>query len=93
MTSTLGDALGLSDLNVAYDPNQPLFVAGTIDLGPRLTVTYSRSFGARGTTETSLQPPQYTVQLGYDLTRRLRLGVSTDDQNNKTVTLQTVLQF
>ncbi len=93
LTSTLGDALGLSDLNVAYDPNQPLFVAGTIDLGPRLNVTYSRSFGARGTTETSLQPPQYTVQLGYDLTRRLRLGVSTDDQNNKTVTLQTVLQF
>ncbi len=93
LTSTLGDALGLSDLNVAYDPNQPLFVAGTVDLGPRLSVTYSRSFGARGTTETSLQPPQYTVQLGYDLTRRLRLGVSTDDQNNKTVTLQTVLQF
>jgi hypothetical protein len=93
LTSTLGNALGLSDLNVAYDPNQPLFVAGTVDLGPRLSVTYSRSFGARGTTETSLQPPQYTVQLGYDLTRRLRLGVSTDDQNNKTVTLQTVLQF
>ena len=93
LTSTIGDALGLSDLNVAYDPNQPLFVAGTVDLGPRLTVTYSRSFGARGTTETSLQPPQYTVQLGYDLTRRLRLGVSTDDQNNKTVTLESVLQF
>jgi len=93
LTSTLGEALGLSDLNVAYDPNQPLFVTGTIDIGPRLTVTYSRSFGARGTTETSLQPPQYTVQLGYDLTRRLRLGVGTDDQKNKTVTLQTVLQF
>jgi len=93
LTSTLGDALGLADLNVAYDPNQPLFVAGTVDIGPRLSVTYSRSFGARGTTETSLQPPQYTVQLGYDLTRRLRLGVETDDQRNKTVTLQTVLQF
>ena len=93
LTNTLGDALGLQDLNVVYDPNQPLFVAGTIDLGPRLSVTYSRSFGARGTTETSLQPPQYTVQLGYDLTRRLRLGISTDDQKNQTVTLQTVLRF
>ncbi len=93
LTSTLGDKLGLSDLNVAYDPNQPLFVTGTVNLGPRLTVTYSRSFGARGTTETSLQPPQYTVQLGYDLTRRLRLGVGTDDQKNKTVTLQSVFQF
>ena len=93
LTSTLGEALGLSDLNVAYDPNQPLLVTGTVDLGPRLSVTYSRSFGARGTTETSLQPPQYTVQLGYDLTRRLRLGVGTDDQNNKTVTLQTVIRF
>ncbi len=93
LTSTLGDALGLTDLNVAYDPNQPLLVTGTVDLGPRLSVTYSRSFGARGTTETSLQPPQYTVQLGYDLTRRLRLGVGTDDQKNKTVTLETVLRF
>ena len=93
LTSTIGDALGLSDLNVAYNPNQPLFVTGTIDLGPRLSVTYSRSFGARGTTEESLQPPTYTVQLGYDLTRRLRLGVGTDDQKNKTVTLETVLQF
>ncbi len=93
LTSTLGEALGLSDLNVAYDPNQPLLVTGTIDLGPRLSVTYSRSFGARGTTETSLQPPQYTVQLGYDLTRRLRLGIETDDQNDKTVTLQTVIRF
>ncbi len=93
LTSTLGEALGLTDLNVAYDPNQPLLVTGTVDLGPRLSVTYSRSFGARGTTETSLQPPQYTVQLGYDLTRRLRLGVGTDDQKNKTVTLQTVIRF
>ena len=93
LTSTLGDALGLTDLNVAYDPNQPLLVTGTVDLGPRLSVTYSRSFGARGLTETSLQPPQYTVQLGYDLTRRLRLGVETDDQKDKTVTLETVLRF
>ncbi len=93
LTSTLGEALGLSDLNVAYDPNQPLLVTGTVDLGPRLSITYSRSFGARGTTETSLQPPQYTVQLGYDLTRRLRLGIGTDDQKNKTVTLQTFLRF
>lgn len=93
LTSTLGEALGLQDLNVAYDPNQPLLVTGTVDLGPRLSVTYSRSFGARGTTETSLQPPQYTVQLGYDLTSRLRLGVGTDDQKNKTVTLQTFLRF
>ena len=93
LTSTLGEALGLSDLNVAYDPNQPLLVTGTVDLGPRLSITYSRSFGARGTTETSLQPPQYTVQLGYDLTKRLRLGIGTDDQKDKTITLQTFLRF
>ena len=93
LTSTLGDALGLQDLNVAYDPNQPLFVTVTKQIGPRLDVTFSRSFGARGATEQSLQPPQYTVKLGYDLTNRLRLGVSTDDQNNKTVTLETVLRF
>ncbi len=93
LTSTLGDALGLQDLNVAYDPNQPLFVTVTKQVGPRLGVTFSRSFGARGPTEQSLQPPQYTVRLGYDLTRRLRLGVSTDDQKNKTVTLESVLRF
>jgi len=93
LTSTLGTALGLSDLDVAYNPNQPLLVTGTVDIGPRLSVTYARSFGARGATDTLTQPPQYTVQLGYALTSRLRLGVGTDDQRNRTVTLQTFLRF
>ena len=93
LTSTISEALGLQDLNVAYDPNQPLFVTVTKQIGPRLGVTFSRSFGARGVTDQSLQPPQYTLRLGYDLTRRLRLGVSTDDQKNKTVTLESVLRF
>ena len=93
LTSTLGTALGLTDLDVAYNPNQPLLVTGTVDIGPRLSVTYARSFGARGVAETLTQPPQYTVQLGYALTSRLRLGIGTDDQRNQTVTLQTFLRF
>ncbi len=93
LTSTLGDALGLTDLNVAYNPNQPVLVTGTVDIGPRLSVTYARSFGARGPAEATFRTPQYTVQLGYELARRLRLGIGTDDQKNKTVTLQTFLRF
>ena len=93
LTSTLGTALGLTDLNVAYDPNQPILVTGSVDIGPRLSITYARSFGARGVTDTVTQPPSYTVQLGYELTSRLRLGIGTDDRKNQTVTLQTFLRF
>ncbi len=93
ITESVASALGLEDVNVTYDPNQPVFVTVTKQIGPKLEVIFSRSFGSRGVTDQTLLPPQYTLKLGYDITNRYRLGVSTDDQKNKTVTLEGVLRF
>ena len=93
LTESLAGALGLEDVNVTYDPNQPVFVTVTKQIGPKVDVTFSRSFGARGVTDQTLLPPQYTLKLGYDITSRYRIGVSTDDQKNNTVTLEGVLKF
>jgi hypothetical protein len=93
ITESVASALGLEDLNVAYDPNLPLFVTVTKQLTPKIDVTYSRSFGARGTTDQTVLPPQYTLKLGYDITSRYRIGIATDQQHNNTVTLEGVLKF
>jgi len=93
LTESVASALGLEDVNVTYDPNQPVFVTVTKQLGPKVDVTFSRSFGARGVTDQTLAPPQYTLKLGYDITSRYRIGVSTDEQKNNAVTLEGVIRF
>ena len=93
ITQSVATALGLEDVNVTYDPNLPLFVTVTKQIGPRLDVTFSRSFGARGAADQTLLPPQYTLKLGYSFTNRYRLGISTDERKNNTVTLESVLRF
>ena len=92
ITDSLGAILDV-DLNVSYDPTLPLFVTVVKQVGPRLEVTFSRSFGARGPVDQTLQPPQYQVKLGYSLNRRLQIGVSTDDQRNNTVSLDGIFRF
>ena len=94
ITESLASALGLEDVNVTYDPATGAGVGSVIkQIGPKLEVIFTRSFGARGVTDQTLLPPQYTLKLGYDITRRYRIGVSTDDQKNNTVTLEGVLRF
>ena len=93
ITDSIAGALGLEDFGVNYDPNLPLFVTVTKQLLPRLEVTFSRSFGARGPVETSLQPPQYNLKLSYSFTNRYRVGVSTTDQHDNAVTLEGVVRF
>jgi len=44
-------------------------------------------------TDQTLLPPQYTLKLGYDITNRYRIGVSTNDQRNNAVTLEGVIRF
>ena len=91
ITDSIGAALGL-DLSVDYDS---FGARGTIvkEIGPRLEVTFSRSFATRGTVDQTVQPPQYQVKLGYSLNRRLQIGLSTDDQRNNTVSLDGVFRF
>ena len=91
ITDSIGAALGL-DLSVDYDS---FGARGTIvkEIGPRLEVTFSRSFATRGTVDQTVQPPQYQVKLGYSLNRRLQIGLSTDDQHNNTVSLDGVFRF
>jgi len=93
ITESVASALGLEDVNVTYDPNQPVFVTVTKQLGPKVDVTFSRSFGARGVTDQTLAPPQFTLKLGYDITSRCRVGVSTDERKNNAVTLEGVIKF
>ena len=94
ITDALGDALGLG-LDVSYEPDLPVFVTLTKQIGPRLQVTYSRSVGARtpGAVNATLSPPQYTLKLGYSLTNHLQTAISTDDQRNNAVTLEGVFGF
>ena len=94
VTDALGDALGLG-LDVSYEPDLPVFVTLTKQIGPRLQVTYSRSVGARtpGAVNATLSPPQYTLKLGYSLTNHLQTAISTDDQRDNAVTLEGVFGF
>lgn len=94
LTNALGASFG-GTLDVSYEPDLPVFVTLTKDIGPRLQVTYSRSFGARtpGAVNATLSPPQYSLKLGYRLNNRLQLGISTDDQRNNTLSLEGVFGF
>ena len=92
LTDALGGALG-AELSIDYDPTLPLFVTVTKQILPRLEVTYSRSFGARGPVEASSLPPQYNLKLSYSFTNRYRIGVSTTDQHDNAVTLEGVVRF
>ena len=94
ITESLASALGLEDLNVTYDPVTGAGIGSVIkQIGPKLEVIFTRSFGARGVTDQTLLPPQYTLKLGYDITNRYRIAVSTDDQKNNAVTLEGVIRF
>ncbi len=94
VTDAIGSAIG-GYLDVSYEPDLPVFVTLTKDIGPRLQVTYSRSVGARtpGAVNATLSPPQYTLKLGYSLTNHLQFDVSTDDQRNNTLSLEGVFGF
>ena len=67
----------------------------TKQIAPRLLVTYIRAVGSResGAASNVTLPPEYTLKLGYGLTRRLQLSISTDDQKNNTIALESVLGF
>lgn len=88
-------ALGLEDFSVDYAPNAPVNVTLTKQIAPRLLVTYIRAIGARtpGAVNSVTSPPQYTLKLGYGLTRHLQVSVSTDDQKNNTIALESVFNF
>lgn len=94
LTEVLGNAIG-GVVDVTYAPNLPVLVQITKNIGPRLEVTYSRSVGARtpGVVNSTLSPPQYTLKLGYNLNNHLQLGVSTDDQRDNTISLESVFRF
>ncbi|MEO7715006.1 MAG: translocation/assembly module TamB domain-containing protein [Capsulimonas sp.] len=91
----LATAFGLSSVVVDYSPDTQSFVTLTKDLGHRLELTYSHSFGSRETSSVNslIAAPQYTLKLGYSLTNRLQLSVSTDDQKNNTLALEGVFGF
>ena len=94
ITESVASALGLEDVNVTYDPVTGAGVGSVIkQIGPRLEVIFTRTFGGRGVTDQTLLPPQYTLKLGYDITNRYRIGVSTNDQRNNAVTLEGVIRF
>ena len=94
ITDSVASALGLEEVGVTYDPNQPLFVTVTKQLFPRLDVTFSRSFGAgRGTVGSTTLPPQFRLKLGYLLSNKIRLGLSTTDRQDNGITVEGFTKF
>ena len=95
LENSIASTFGLTDFDVAYSPDSPVLVTLSKQLAPRLEVTYIRSFGASapGTVNSVTMPPQYTLKLGYGLTHRLQVSVSTDDQRNNTLALEGVFGF
>lgn len=91
----VAQAFNLSSFSVDYSPDAPVLVTLSKELGPRLEVTYSRSFGARtpGAVNALIYQPQYRVKLGYSLSNRLQVSLSTDDQRNDTLALEGVFGF
>jgi hypothetical protein len=90
---SVAGVLGLEDFSVDYSPDAPVDVTLSKQIAPRLIVTYIRALGPRepGAGVTSL--PQYTVKLGYGLTRHLQVSLSTDDQRNNTLALESIFAF
>ncbi|MBV9850259.1 MAG: translocation/assembly module TamB domain-containing protein [Armatimonadetes bacterium] len=95
LENSIAQSLNLTDFDVAYSPDAPVLVTLSKQIAPRLEATYTRSFGARapGAVNSITMPPQYTLKLGYGLTRRLQISVSTDDQRNNTAALEGVVNF
>jgi opacity protein-like surface antigen len=93
--TNLAQALGLSSFVVDYSPDAPVVVTLTKPLGHRLEASFQRSFGARAPSVVNslITNPQYQLKLSYSLSRRLRLSVSTDDQQNNTVAIEGVIGF
>ncbi|BDI33065.1 hypothetical protein CCAX7_51160 [Capsulimonas corticalis] len=91
----LATAFGLSSVVVDYSPDTQSFVTLTKPLGHRLELSYSQSLGTRETSPVNslLATPYYTLKLGYALTNRLQLSISTDDQKNQTMALEGVFGF
>ena len=95
LEESVAGVLGLEDFSVSYSPDVPVNVTLTKQVAPRLYVTYIRSIGSRtqGTVNQVLTPPEYILKLGYGITRRLQFTVSTDDQRDNTVALESVFGF
>ena len=91
----LATAFGLSSVVVDYSPDTQSLITLTKPLGHRLELSYSQMFGARstGAVNALVAPPAYTLKLGYSLTNRLQMSISTDDQNNQTLALEGVFGF
>lgn len=91
----VAQAFNLSSFSVDYSPDAPVLVTLSKSLLPRLEVTYLRSFGARtpGAVNALIYQPQYRVKLGYSLSNRLQVSLSTDDQRNNTLALEGVFGF
>jgi hypothetical protein len=90
--SGLEQAFNLSSFSVDYSPDAPIQVTLSKDLAPRLEATYSRALGSRtpGAVNAIVATPEYTLKLGYRITNRLQMSISTDDQRNNTVALEGV---
>jgi autotransporter translocation and assembly factor TamB len=93
--ANVSQVLGLEDFSVDYSPQSPLQVTLVKRLADRLSVTFLRLLMARspGAVAETLGPEQYQLELDYSITNRIRLGVSTDDQRNNTISLDGVLNF
>jgi len=93
----VAEALGLSAFTVEYTPDTPVLITLTKPLAKKLSVTYTRSFGGTSTTTSNLltnrQTPLYRIQLDYGLTRKLRIGVSTDNVQGTTLSLNGGVSF
>ena len=93
----LAQALGLSDFNVDYEPNAPVLLTLTKPITKKLSITYTKSFGAATTTTLNnplqQRSPLYRIQMDYSLTRRLRIGVSTDNVQGTALSLNGLFSF
>ncbi|HEY3332724.1 MAG TPA: translocation/assembly module TamB domain-containing protein [Capsulimonadaceae bacterium] len=91
---SLYDTTGL-DVSLDYNPGLPFVVSLSKQLTPRLEVTFTRMEASRtsGAVASTLDPPQYQLRLGYNLSKRLRFSVSTDDQRSYGVALEGVFRF
>jgi hypothetical protein len=93
--NSVGSVFGLEDFSINYIPESPVQVTIVKRLGSKLSVTYTQSVESRspGAVSTTLEPPEYQVQLGYSFTPKLEATVSTDDQNNTIFAIEGVYKF
>jgi len=93
--SNIATAFGLEEFNVDYEPQSPLSIMVTKQVGPRLDVSYTRYVNSRtgGAVASTLTPLQYLLAVHYNFTNRLRIGVSTDDQHNEEIEVGGAISF